>query len=124
MSPVPRDYGEVTLQEQSRPSAASRIRSSQRSDINSGGGAGGNSGHKGGSDRRSPPTRADTPWPGEEALQELPQPVVEPPTPSSQNNDINFGETAGASSGNKGGSDRCLAYVSPITMRRACKETY
>jgi hypothetical protein len=61
MSPAPHGYGKVTLQEQSRPGAVSYIRSSQKSDINSGGGASGNSGHNGGSHRRSPPTRADTP---------------------------------------------------------------
>ena len=50
----------VTLQEQAGPVAVSRIRSSQKGDINSERGAGGNSGQKGGSGRRSSPNRADT----------------------------------------------------------------
>ena len=110
------------MQEQVGSAAVSRILSSQRGDINSGRGAGGNSEQRGGSGRRSTPTRADTA--PEEVLREQPQPVLEPRSLPSQNNDINVGEMAGESSGNKGGSDRCLAYVSPITMRRAYKETH
>ena len=109
------------MQEQG-PVAVSPIPSSQGGNINSRRGADGNSGQRGGSGRRNTPTRAGTA--PEEVLREQLQPVLEPRSPSSQNSDTNFGEMAGASSGNKGGSDRCLAYVSPITMRRAYKETH
>lgn len=54
MADIPRGYGEVTLQGQTRPGAVSRMRSS---DTNSGGDAGGNSGHRGRSEPYSTPTR-------------------------------------------------------------------
>ena len=110
------------LQEQGGPVAVSRILSSQGDDINSGRGADGNPGQRGGSGRRSTPTRAETT--PEEALREQPQSALEPRLLSSQNSNINVGEIAGASLGNKGGSDRCLAYVSPLTLRRAYKATH
>ena len=97
--------GKVTLQEQAGPVVVARIRSSQMGDINSGRDAGGNSGRKGGGGR-STPNSADTyPWPGDDVLQERPQPVVRPPASSH----INSGEMAGVSSesGLRGRSDRC-----------------
>ena len=111
----------VTLQEQAGPVAVSRINSSQKGDIDSGRGADGNSVQKGGSGRRSSPNRANTAV-TEEALQEQPQPVVEPRSP--QSSDIKIEEIAGASSGNKGGSVRRRVYISPLTMRRAHKGTH
>ena len=59
MADMPLGYGEVALQGQPRPVVVSRIRSSQRSDTNSGGDAGGSSGYRGGSDRYDTPTKAD-----------------------------------------------------------------
>ena len=59
MADIP-GYGKVTLQGQPPPGAVSRIRSSQMSDTNSGGDVGGNSGHRGGGNLYSTPTRADT----------------------------------------------------------------
>jgi hypothetical protein len=51
--------GEEASQEQPRPAAISRMRSSQRGDVHSRGGAGGSSGRRGGSDR-STSSSADT----------------------------------------------------------------
>ena len=117
---TPTKAPEEVLRGRPQPVLESRSPSSQIGDIKLGRDAGGNSGQRGGSGRCSTPTRADTS--PEEVLREQPQPVVEPRSP--QSSDINFREIAGASPGNKGGSDRCLAYVPPITMRRAYKETH
>jgi hypothetical protein len=92
--------GEVALQELPQPAVESHTRSSQMSDIKSTGNAGGSSGHKvtlqaqpvAVSRIRSSRSGMNSRHRGEEALQEQSQPVVEPPTHTSQNNDINFGD--------------------------------
>ena len=92
------------MQDRLQPAVVSRIRSSQKSVANSGGDAGGSSGHRGESDRYSTPTRTDTlPWLGEEALPEQARPVTESPIPSSQKGYLYSAGNAGVS---KGGSDR------------------
>ena len=111
---------ELTVQDQLQPVVVSRIRSSQKSVANSGGDAGGSSGHKGGNDRYSTPTRADMfPWLGEEVLQEQLKPVTESPISSPQNGHLYSARNAG---GSRGGSDTCdtctKANMSPVT--RGC----
>jgi hypothetical protein len=107
MADMPRGYGEVTSQGQLQPVSVSRIRSSQRADTNSGGDAGGNSGHRGGSDLYSTTTRADdVPVLGGATLKEGSQLAVISPIRSSQRSVINTGGDAGGSSGYRGGSDR------------------
>ena len=109
--------GEGTFQGQSQPAEESPIPSSEKSNINSRENAVTGSGHRGEDDRRGTPTRAD-PWLGEEASQEQPEPVVEPPTPSSQNSNIHSGEKASASSesGHRGGTRvTILAHLPSLT---------
>ena len=94
---------ELTMQDRVQPVVVSRIRSSQKSAVNSGGDAGGSSGHRGGSDRYSTPTWVNTlSWLGEEASQEQPRPVTESPIPSSQKGYL---YSAGNAGGSRGGSD-------------------
>ena len=95
----------VTLQEQAEPVAVSRVHSSRKVDIDSGRGAGGNSGQNGGSDRCDTPTKADMRlW--KVTLQEQAGPVAVSRIRSSQKGDINSGRGAGGDSGQKGGSGR------------------
>ena len=95
---------ELTVQDQLQPVVVSRIRSSQKSVVNSGGDADGSSGHRGGRDHYSTPTRTDMlPWLGEDALQEQARPVTESPIPSSKKAYL---YSAGNAGGSRGGSDR------------------
>ena len=97
--------GEVTSQEQHQP-VVSRI--SSQSNIKLEGNIVASSGHKGGSDCCSTLNRPDTiPWPGDEAFQEQPKPVVKSRTPLSQKSDTKPVVNAGASSEHGGGGDHC-----------------
>ena len=95
--------GEEALQEQARTVTESPIPSSQKGSLYSAFPA---DGSRGGSDRRSTPTKADMPpvlGCGKVTLQEQPRPVVESPKPSSQKSHL---YSAGDAGGSRGRDDR------------------